>query len=106
MYTVVLGRDAENEGLYNNVLALVVGAETAESVAKNFFGSEEYVMKNKDNEAYVRDLYNTFMNREADADGLSFWTETIAVGMSRDEVLSEFAKSEEFKAIAASYGLN
>ncbi len=106
MYTVVLGRDAENEGLYNNVLALVVGAETAESVAKNFFGSEEYVMKNKDNEAYVRDLYNTFMNREADATGLSFWVETIAVGMSREEVLSEFAKSEEFKAIAASYGLN
>ncbi len=106
MYTVVLGRDAENEGLYNNVLALVVGAETAESVAKNFFGSDEYVMKNKDNEAYVRDLYNTFMNREADADGLGFWTETIAVGMSRDEVLSEFAKSAEFKAIAASYGLN
>ncbi len=105
MYTVVLGRDAESAGLYNNVLALVVGAETAESVAKNFFGSEEYVIKNKDNEAYVRDLYNTFMNREADADGLSFWTETIAVGMSRDEVLTEFAKSEEFKAIAASYGL-
>ncbi len=105
MYTVVLGRDAESAGLYNNVLALVVGAETAESVAKNFFGSEEYVMKNKDNEAYVRDLYKTFMNREADATGLGFWTETIAVGMSRDEVLSEFAKSEEFKAIAASYGL-
>ncbi len=105
MYTVVLGRDAENEGLYNNVLALVVGAETAESVAKNFFGSEEYVIKNKDNEAYVRDLYNTFMNREADADGLKFWVDTIAVGMTRDEVLSEFAESEEFKGIAASYGL-
>ncbi len=105
MYTIVLGRDAENDGLYNNTLALVVGSVTTEDVAKNFFTSEEYTIKGKDDAAYVTDLYAAFMNREADATGLAFWTETIAVGMSRDEVLSEFAKSEEFKAIAASYGL-
>ncbi len=106
MYTIVLGRDAENEGLYNNVLALVVGALNAESVAKNFFTSEEYLAKNKDTASYVTDLYAVFMNREADATGLKFWTDTIAIGMTRDDVLSEFAKSDEFKAIAASYGLN
>ncbi len=106
MYTIALGREAENDGLYNNVLALVVGALTAEDVAKNFFTSEEYTTKGKDDLAYVADLYMAFMNREADATGLSFWVDTIAVGMSRDAVLSEFAASAEFKAIAASYGLN
>ncbi len=105
MYVVALGREAENDGLYNNVLALYVGAVTAEDVAKNFFTSDEYVMKGKDDAAYVTDLYAVFMGRDADESGLKFWTETIAVGMTRDEVLSEFAKSAEFKAIAASYGL-
>ncbi len=104
-YTIVLGRKAENEGLYNNVLALVVGALNAEQVAKNFFTSEEYLMKNKDAASFVTDLYAVFMNREADAGGLSFWVSCLEVGMTRDDVLSEFAKSEEFKMIAASYGL-
>ncbi len=106
MYTVVLGRDAENEGLYNNVLALVVGALTAEDVAKNFFTSGEYLIKNKDTESHVTDLYAAFMGREADADGLKFWVSCIEqYGMTRDAVLSEFATSAEFKTIAASYGL-
>ncbi len=106
MYTIVLAREAENEGLYNNVMALVVGALNAEQVAKNFFTSEEYLMKNKDAAAFVTDLYAVFMNREADADGLSFWVSCLEVGMTRDDVLSEFAKSAEFKMIAAGYGLN
>ncbi len=105
LYTIVLGREAENEGLYNNVLALVVGALNAEQVAKNFFTSEEYLMKNKDAASFVTDLYAVFMNRQADEGGLSFWVSCLEVGMTRDEVLSEFAKSEEFKMIAASYGL-
>ncbi len=106
MYTIVLSRVAENEGLYNNVLALVVGALNAEQVAKNFFTSQEYLMKNKDTASYVTDLYAVFMNREADEGGLSFWVSCLEVGMTRDDVLSEFAKSTEFKMIAASYGLN
>ncbi len=106
LYTTVLGRPAENEGLYNNVLALVVRALTAEDVAKNFFGSEEYLLKGKDTTSYVRDLYAVFMGREADEAGLSFWVACIDVqGMTREQALSEFAGSAEFKIIAAGYGL-
>ncbi len=106
LYTLVMGRDADKDGLYIWTLSLTVKAETAESAAKNFFNSEEYGLKNTDDATYVTDLYAVFMNREADADGLKFWTDTMGVGMTREEVLSEFAKSEEFKAIAAGYGLN
>ncbi len=105
LYNNVLGRDAEAQGLYNNVIALVVKAETAESTAKNFFGSAEYALKNTDNATYVKDLYKVFMDRAADESGLSFWVSCIEVGMTRDDILSEFAKSAEFKIIAASYGL-
>ncbi len=105
LYNNVLGRTAEAQGLYNNVLALVVKAETAETTAKNFFGSEEYALKKTDNTTYVTDLYKVFMDRAADESGLSFWVSCIEVGMTRDDILSEFAKSAEFKTIAASYGL-
>ncbi len=106
LYNQVLGRAPESAGLNNNVMALVVKAETAESVAKNFFGSQEYALKNTDNATYVKDLYAVFMGREADEGGLSFWVSCmVEQGVSREWVLSEFAKSEEFKIIAASYGL-
>ncbi len=106
LYTTVLGREAENEGLYNNVLALVVKALNAEAVAKNFFTSQEYLMKNKDTVSYVTDLYAVFMGREADEAGLAFWVSCMdEQGMSRDWTLTQFAMSEEFKAIAAGYGI-
>ncbi len=105
LYSLVMGRAADKDGLYIWVLSLTVKAETAESAAKFFFNSDEYALKNTDDATYVTDLYAVFMNREADADGLKFWTDTIAVGMTREEVLSEFAKSQEFANIAASYGL-
>ncbi len=107
MYTIALGRTAENEGLYNNVLALVVKAVTAESAAKNFFTSQEYVMKGKSSAEYVTDLYSVFMNRAADAEGFAFWVACLdQYGMTREEALSKFAESEEFKMIAALYGLD
>ncbi len=106
LYNQVLGRAPESAGLNSNVMALVVKAETAESVAKNFFGSEEYALKNTRNATYVKDLYAVFMGRDADEAGLSFWVSCMTdQGASREWVLSEFAKSEEFKIIAASYGL-
>ncbi len=107
MYTVVLGREAENEGLYNNVLALALGADTVENIAKNFFASEEYAMKDKDTVSYVTDLYVAFMGRKADIEGLDFWVSCIEMyGMTRDTVLAEFANSKEFAVIVSDYGLN
>lgn len=106
LYVDVLGRAAENDGLYGHVVALATKATTAEDVTKSFFGSEEYKMQNKSNEAFVRELYVVFMGRTADAGGLAFWVACLEEqGVSREWVISEFAKSAEFKEIAAKYGL-
>lgn len=71
----------------------------------NFFGSQEYIMKNTSSSAYVSDLYTVFMNRDADSEGLAVWVAAINDGMSRNQVLESFAGSAEFKMIAAGYGL-
>ncbi len=106
LYTLVMGREADQDGLYLWTLSLTVGTEDAESVARKFFNGAEYLMKNNDTTTYVTDLYTVFMNRAADSDGLAFWVSCIDEhGMAKDEVISEFAKSEEFTQIKAGYGL-
>lgn len=106
LYDKVMGRDADSKGLYNWVGGLVVKTVTAEEVAVYFFNAQEYALKNTDSTTYVSDLYNVFMDRDADADGLAFWVSCLDdYGATRDWVISEFAKSAEFKAIATSYGL-
>ncbi len=107
LYTLVMGRAADKDGLYLWTLSLTVGAETATSAGKSFFNGAEYALKATDNMTYVKDLYAVFMGREADESGLDYWANTVlGAGFTRDWVLEEFAKSDEFKAIAAGYGLN
>ncbi len=106
LYGQVLGRAAEKDGLYNWSEALVTKTVTAEEAAVNFFMSQEYVLKNVDSTTFVTDCYSVFMDREADAAGLAFWVACLdEQGVSRQWVISEFAKSAEFKVIAAKYGL-
>ncbi len=106
LYGQVLGRAAEKDGLYNWSEALVTKAVTAEEAAVNFFMSQEYELKNVDSITFVTDCYSVFMDREADEAGLAFWVACLdEQGVSRQWVISEFAKSAEFKEIAAKYGL-
>lgn len=105
LYELVLGRTADAAGLYNWTYFMTCEVETPKTAATQFFNSQEYLMKNTDGEIFVGDLYKVFMGREADEDGLKFWGDCLMVGMTRDNLISEFAASEEFKAIMASYGL-
>lgn len=105
LYVNVFGREADSAGLYAWALALSMRTETAKSAAMNFFGSQEYAMKNTSSATYVSDLYMVFMNRGADAQGLAAWAAAIDQGMSRTQVLESFAGSAEFAMIAASFGL-
>ncbi len=106
LYTLVLGRDADAEGLNNWVSALLTKAETAESAVNEFFGSEEYSLKEADNTTFMSDLYMVVFDRDGDADGLAYWVYCLDEGWSREWVVSEFTSSEEFAILAESYGLN
>ncbi len=105
LYETVFGREADASGLYSWALELTMKTKSARSVAINFFNSDEYVMKNVDNAAYVSDLYSVFMNRGADSEGLLVWVTALNNGMTRSEVLLKFAGSAEFTMLAAKYGL-
>ena len=48
--------------------------------------------------------YRTFLDREADPDGLNAWVQALQQGSDRDTVAAGFANSPEFAAIMAKYG--
>ncbi|MCR5803509.1 MAG: DUF4214 domain-containing protein [Clostridia bacterium] len=106
LYTCCLNRDPEEDGLKFWALSLtnleVTGADTADL----FFESEEFKGFNTSNEDYIKRLYTTFMGREYDDAGLTFWLSEMNNGLSRHDVLVGFANSKEFTEICASYGIN
>jgi hypothetical protein len=68
------------------------------ALAKLFFNSPEYIGYNKTPADYISDLYHTFFGREPDEGGLTFWTDLLQRGVSRNTIMTYFAYSDEFKA--------
>ena len=105
LYTKVLERSGEKDGIEYWVIRMDIGACSPEDAAKSFFESNEYLGKQTSDEKYIMTLYHTFMDREAEADGLTYWKNVLNSGTDRQTVLSGFANSDEFKEIMAEYGL-
>ena len=72
--------------------------EGFQALAKQFFNCEEYLNKNKANDAFVTDLYQTFLNRAPDPAGMTFWLNYLSQGLTKDMLITQFAYSDEFSA--------
>ena len=77
--------------------------ETWFAMSSFFFASAEYASFNRDNTGFVTDLYKTFFNRAPDGPGMQFWQEQMGNGMPRENVLTSFQLSAEFKAFTEGY---
>lgn len=104
MYVKALERDGETQGIEYWTNCLLLGQVTPEQVAKDYFHSPEYLDKNTTDEKYVEALYQTFMDREAEAEGKAYWIEKLENSVSRDTVLEGFSNSPEFAEIMERYG--
>ncbi len=110
MYTVVLGRDAEVDGLNFWTNALITGsyqgqAVTGSVVAKQFIEGAEFVAKNLSDEDFMTIMYKAIMDRDADETGMQTWLEVLGNGVSRTFVLNGFMGSPEFTTICETYGI-
>lgn len=105
MYTKALNRNGETTGVEDWTNHINTGVMSAETVAKSFFGSEEFLNRGLSDEGYVETLYQTFMDRVSDEEGKIYWLNRINGGMSREQVLEGFSRSVEFHEIMARYGL-
>ncbi len=76
------------------------GGQPLADVADAFAGSVEFqsLYGALDDEGYVRLLYGNVLEREADADGVAFWTDELASGRrDRGDVLLGFSEGLEFQ---------
>ena len=105
LYDKVLNRGSDSEGIAYWTQNITTGQRTPMEVAKHFFLSDEYVSKGTSDREYVATLYQTFMGREYDEDGMNHWLNELKKGASRESVLEDFAYSPEFAEIVESFDL-
>ena len=74
-------------------------ANEVEAISKAFTDSGEYAARARSNVQYVGDLYNAFLRRGGDINGVQFWVDQVATSArTRDQVRIDFKNSAEFQA--------
>ena len=99
----ILGRSADSAGM-----AYWMGQmenTTAAYVALGFFNSNEFKDMNLDPHAFVRLLYNTMYGRQADDDGLAYWTNQLNNDVTREAVIFSFLNAAEFSQLSQRYNV-
>lgn len=105
MYTVALGRGSDTDGLAYWCRELAGNKQNAADIAYGFFFSTEYKQKNRSNEQFVDDLYETILGRKADPEGKDAWVKALKNGRSRENVLAGFVNSTEFSGMCDEYNI-
>lgn len=104
-YQLCLDRQPDTAGLNKWVQDLLSGAKTGEDVAKGFIFSKEFIEKNHDNAAFLTILYRAFFDRSPDAYGFDRWLARLNSGMSRQNIVEGFTRSQEFVELCAAYAI-
>ena len=97
MYTTALARDAEEDGVNYWSHELSSFKITGELLGVSFFMSDEFKASRVSDREFVLRLYRTFMEREPDESGASYWIDALKT-MSREDVVYGFTRSPEFTA--------
>lgn len=107
LYTKMLGRKYEDEGLEYWCRMYLTGSKSIEAIATDgFLHSQELQNQNLSNEEFVKRMYQTFLNREPEEAGLKDWVHRLETGeVTRDTLVYGFTNSKEFANIKAEYGL-
>ncbi len=105
LYEKALKRPSESDGRQYYIEQISTRKITAEQAAKNFFFSPEFESFKTSDQEYIERLYLTFMGRASEPDGMYYWLNKMRGGMTREQVLSSFAASQEFKKIMEGFGI-
>lgn len=104
VYSVVLEREPDEEGLRYWMNQLRIG-ETAADIVGEFFNSQEMKNKNLNDKEFLTYAYRAILGREADDAGLQYWLSELQQGATRRWLLSEFVVSTEFTQLCGNYGI-
>lgn len=101
LYEVALGRGADAYGL-NQWTDLIDAGAPLSALANGFLGSPEFNARYGPltDGQFVAQLYRNSLGREPDTAGLASWTNLLASGASRADVLTGFSESAEYVGIS------
>ncbi len=107
LYTKMLGRSFDDDGLEYWCKAYMTGEKSIENIAADgFLHSQELKNQNLDNKEFVTRMYETFLNREPEEAGLNDWIGRLERGeVTRDTLVYGFTNSPEFRNLKAEYNL-
>ncbi len=106
MYTVALGRESDPSGVNFWTDQLIALTNDGAALSRGFLLGEEFTGRGYSDSEYVKILYATFFDREADAAGESHWCNSLSAGATRAQVLAGFVNSKEFFELCADYGIS
>ena len=106
LYRNVLNREPDDGGFGYWTKGIKNKSITGSTAVKGFFLSKEITNKNISNEDFVKLLYLTILNRNADKGGLKYWVDQLNVKMTREYVVNGFINSKEFGDLCNKYGVN
>ena len=102
-YQLILGREADRDGLKGWSNRLKNGTSTAAEIVRDFVNSAEFNAQNNSEEQTVEVLYNTMLGRESDAAGKEWWAGYLTSGCSDGAVINGFCGSQEFQEICKEF---
>lgn len=84
---------------------ITIKRQTITEAAYGIIFSFEFIGFRLSDAEYVERLYETFMDRPSDSNGLNYWLNNLASGASREDVFYGFANPNEFNAICEYYDI-
>ena len=105
LYRIALQREPDDAGFEDWTERLTAQTATGVDAVKGFFLSKEMTNRSLSDEEFVKTLYRTVLNREADAGGLQNWLDRLHVHMSRTYVMNGILGSTEFTNLCSKYGV-
>lgn len=95
-YQHILGRLPEGAALSAWVGALNSPSYNRDDFLKTIYSSTEFNAKKLTNSAFVTELFNDLLNRQADAGGQKYWTDALDHGLARVDLVGSIVNSTEF----------
>ena len=94
----------DDEGMNNWTGQILNGKDPAE-VVWGFIFSDEFKNRNLNNDQFIKVMYETYFDREADTAGYNDWMNRMNSGATREDVVNGFSGSQEFYNLVKSFGL-
>ena len=105
LYYIALDRPTDPDGRFIWFNHVIYDGYSGADVVRGILYSPEFLNKNCSNEEFVQILYQAVLDRNADAEGLSNWSQKLAAGSTRQSIIEGFLATPEWTNLCLIYGI-